>query len=140
MAQSALRKDGTTESIKAIYTINSFGAWELVEISDNTSEYTRLRNENGKNSAPEEMQVVNEFKEMVKILSNGSATIEKFTIKGADKLGNSAVKLNIDLTMKGNNSNAENIAFARGVNGVTNSLEVIYQRDSRGNWRRLNLD
>lgn len=140
LAQSAYRKNGTTESIKAIYKLNNIGAWELTEISDNTSEYTRLRNENGGNNAPKESQIVSEFTQLVKLISNGSATIETFTIKGAQKLRNNAVKLSIDITMKGNNSNADNIAFARGVNGVTNSVEVIYQRDPRGNWRRLDVE
>ncbi len=136
LGQSALQKSGTTESIKAIYQINNFGAWKLIEISDNTSEYTRLRNEHGLNSAPEEAQVLNEFKSMVKLISNGAASINKFTIRGAKKQADNAVKLTIDMSLKGNNINASNLDFARGVNGITNTVVVNYQRDARGNWIR----
>jgi len=140
MAQTALQKDGKSESIKAIYEINNRGSWQLVEISDNTSDYTRLRNEAGPNSAPEETQVKEDFNQLIKVLSNGSATIEKFTINGADKLSGNSVRLKIEMTMQGNNSNADNIEFARGVNGVTNLTEAVYHRDPRGNWRRVNVD
>ncbi len=137
LAQSARKKNGVTETIQAVYQLSRVGAWEITEISDNTSEYTRLRNLNGPNSAPEEAQVVAEFQSMIKLLSNDAASFSSFEIFSATAMPNNQVKLNIRMQLKGDGNSPKNIDFARRVNGITNEIEAVYQRDAGGNWRRI---
>jgi len=134
LANSAREKNGTTEIIRAIYQLNKFGAWELTEVSDQTSEYTRLRNLNGENSAPEEAQVIADFENMVRIISNDAAAISSFKIFSATAMPNNKVKLNIQMTLQGDGSAERNIDFARRVNGLVNTIEVVYARSNRGVW------
>ena len=137
MALDARKKDGLTENIKAVYQLSRAGTWELSEVSDNTSDYTRRRNQNGENSAPEEAQVVAEFESLIKLLSNDVTSISRFVITNAEAMRNNQVKLSIQMSMKSAENPAKNGRFARQVNGLTNVIEVIYQRDSRGNWHRV---
>jgi len=134
LAASAREKHNTSETIRATYELDRFGSWAIIEISDATSEYERLRNANGANSAPEEAQVLADFENMVKIVSNNAASITKFNIFAANKLPNNRVKLNIQMTLQGDGNAQRNVDFARRVNGITNSVEAIYQKDNRGNW------
>lgn len=137
IAQDARAKDGLTETIKAIYQLNRSGAWQLTEVSDNTSEYTRLRNENGQNSAPEEALVLTEFESLIKLLSNEATSISSFEITSATALPDNQVQLSIQMGLKSARSPKQNAEFARQVNGLTNTVDVIYQRNTRGIWRRI---
>ncbi len=137
LAQNARSKDGLTENIQAVYQLSRAGAWQLTEVSDNTSEYTRRRNQNGEDSAPEETQVVREFESLIKLLSNDAVSISQIEIIDVEPVSTNQVKLDIQMRLESGRYPSRNAQFALKVNGLTNIVEVSYQRDNRGNWRQL---